>query len=209
MEIENVQELLDYVFNEKDFSLKPSEAEYAKLGRIMVIMIRFYEKGASTKKIELDRLVSDYLRLCEDEKMINEQLESVKSFPPIHPKCSEYQNNFELELEQLNAAKERILPQIEHWRQLHTWSLKIVDTVNWLGKQIEEYCNYAFHTNLSVKSENSQLTVEKFKIYKRGLDEITYNLQESQDFFDASLDGRYFLIIFFIDFKQIQIRQIS
>lgn len=35
-----------------------------------------------------------------------------------------------------------------------------------------------------------QLTNEQYKVYSKGLDEITYNLQESQDFFQASVDGR-------------------
>jgi hypothetical protein len=34
------------------------------------------------------------------------------------------------------------------------------------------------------------LTVDEYRIFKRGLDEITFNLQESMDFFNASLDGR-------------------
>lgn len=191
MEVENVEELLDYVFTEKDFSLTPSEAEYRKLGRIMVIMIRFYERGSSTKKAEYERFMGDLDRLAEDEKMIMEQIECLQNFPPIHPKRGEYEANLEEEHEALKAARERVQPQIEHWKELYEWSLKIVDTVNWLGKQLEEYSNEAFKTELKVDPENSKLTVDLFRIYKRGLDEITYNLQESQDFFDASLDGRY------------------
>ena len=191
MEIENVEELLDYVFTEKDISLTPSEAEYRKLGRIMVIMIRFYEKGSTTKKAEFERLTADMARLDEDEKMIKDQIECLQNFPPIHPKRGEYESNLEEQLEALIAARERVAPQIQHWKELYEWSLKIVDTVNWLGKQLEEYSNHAFNTNLKVNPEASQLSVELFRIYKRGLDEITYNLQESQDFFDASLDGRY------------------
>ena len=196
MEIDNVEELLDYVFTEKDFSLTPSEAEYRKLGRIMVIMIRFYEKGSATKKAEYDRLMGDMARLDVDEKMITEQIEVLQNFPPIHPKRGEYEANLEEELEALRAARERVAPQITHWKELYDWSLKIVETVNWLGKQLEEYSNHAFQTKLEVNPEASKLSVELFRIYKRGLDEITYNLQESQDFFDASLDGRYAFFLF-------------
>lgn len=191
MEVENVEELLDYVFTEKDISLTPSEAEYRKLGRIMVIMIRFYEKGSATKKAEYERLMADLERLAEDEKMILEQIECLQNFPPIHPKRGEYEANLEEEHEALKAARERVMPQIEAWKELYDWSLKIVDTVNWLGKQLEEYSNESFKTELKVDPEASKLSVDLFRIYKRGLDEITYNLQESQDFFDASLDGRY------------------
>jgi hypothetical protein len=191
MEIENVEELLDYVFTEKDFSLIPSEAEYRKLGRIMVIMIRFYEKGSLTKKAEYDRLMGEMTRLDLDEKMIKEQIECLQNFPPIHPKRGEYEGTLEEELEALNSARERVAPQIQQWKELYEWSLKIVETVNWLGKQLEEYSNEAFKTTFTVDPEASKLSVDLFRIYKRGLDEITYNLQESQDFFDASLDGRY------------------
>jgi hypothetical protein len=191
MEIENVEELLDYVFTEKDISLNPSEAEYRKLGRIMVIMIRFYEKGSATKKAEYERVIADLARLADDEKMILAQIECLQNFPPIHPKRGEYESNLEDELVQLKAARERVAPQIQHWKELYEWSLKIVETVNWLGKQLEEYSNESFKTELKVDPENSKLTVDLFRIYKRGLDEITYNLQESQDFFDASIDGRY------------------
>jgi hypothetical protein len=34
------------------------------------------------------------------------------------------------------------------------------------------------------------LTPEEAHEYRLGLQEVTWNLQESQDFFDASLDGR-------------------
>lgn len=34
------------------------------------------------------------------------------------------------------------------------------------------------------------LSEQEIKEYSVGLDEITYNLHESQDFFQASLDGR-------------------
>jgi hypothetical protein len=39
-------------------------------------------------------------------------------------------------------------------------------------------------------SKVSKITVDEYRAYSKALDEITYNLQESQDFFDASLDGR-------------------
>jgi len=153
-------------------------------------MIRFYEKGSATKKAEYERLIGDIERLAVDEKMINEQIECLQNYPPIHPKRGEYEANLEEELEQLKAARERVMPQIQHWKELYDWSLKIVETVNWLGKQLEAYSNDAFKTEFKVDPEASKLSVELFRIYKRGLDEITYNLQESQDFFDASLDGR-------------------
>merc|ERR1711991_27480 len=55
----------------------------------------------------------------------------------------------------------------------------------------EYYCNEVMKPspNLALKPR-PELTEEKKEKLKNGLKEITYNLQESQDFFEASLDGR-------------------
>lgn len=59
----------------------------------------------------------------------------------------------------------------------------------------QRYCKDNLNLDVEVDDKISQrlakkLSVEEYKTYRRGLDEITFNLQESQDFFDASLDGR-------------------
>jgi hypothetical protein len=69
---------------------------------------------------------------------------------------------------------------------------------------LKHYANQ--HLQTSFELEPIRLTPEHFLLYKGGmfisfpyqfkqidsigLEEVTYNLQESQDFFDASLDGR-------------------
>jgi len=60
--------------------------------------------------------------------------------------------------------------------------------MNWLEKNLKHYANQELNTTF--ETEAITVTVEEYLKYRRGLDEVTYNLQESQDFFDASLDGR-------------------
>lgn len=191
MDVPNVSELLDYVFDEKDFSLKPELKEYKKLQRIMTVMIRFYQRGTNTKKSQLDQVLLDLSYMKTDEEMINDQIKVISEFSDAHPKKEEYLTGLNKELKQLKEARDEFIPKAVEWEKLHKWSEKIVEIVTWLGKQLEEYSNKNFGTTLSVDPEVGKLTTEQFKVYKRGLEEITYNLQESQDFFDASLDGRY------------------
>lgn len=197
MEVQNVAELLDYVFDEKDISLDPQLKEYKKLQRIMGVMIKFYEKGARTKKEQLDKILNDLETMKTDEQMIKDQIEAVSQFPDFHPKKLEYLSGLEKELAQLEEVRKEFLQKSTHWKELYEWSEKIVEIVNWLGRKLEEYANAKLGTTLEVNEEKNDFTVEKFRIYKRGLEEITYNLQESQDFFDASLDGRCVRMIYF------------
>lgn len=196
MDVPNVSELLDYVFDEKDLSLKPELKEYKKLQRIMTVMIRFYQRGTNTKKQQLDQVLTDLGYMKVDEEMINEQIKVISEFPDFHPKKAEYLSGLKKELKQLQDARSEFIPKAEEWEKLHKWSEKIVEIVTWLGKQLEEYSNKQYGTSLEVDPTIGNLTVEQYKVYKRGLEEITYNLQESQDFFDASLDGRYVIVSF-------------
>jgi DNA repair ATPase RecN len=143
MEIEQVENLLDYVFTpgEGDFNLHASVQEYKKLQRIMTVMIRFYKRGSDSKSKQLEQLREEMSKLETDEKMIQEQLKVLEEFPPIHPKRGEYEAQLEEELERLQNQKKLFKPQEDNFSQLYEWSLKIVATVEWLGKQLEAYCN--------------------------------------------------------------------
>jgi hypothetical protein len=97
MDIENLEELITYVYTEKDISLNPSEQELAKLRRIMRIMVRFYVKGTETKKEQVDMVNEELKKLETDLKMLDEQAEVLQQFPPFHPKRREYESNLEIE----------------------------------------------------------------------------------------------------------------
>jgi len=92
---------------------------------------------------------------------------------------------------QYNLKFQILHKKIEEFTKLHEWSLNIVAAVRWLAGNIEDYCNETFKVNPNFTIiKHIDISKEQLEIYKKGLDEITYNLQESQDFFEASLDGR-------------------
>jgi len=136
----------------------------------------------------VDTVTAELEKLIIDEKMIKEQLEVLEQFPPFHPKKQSYEGELEQELESLNKQKGIFNEQKDKFEQLYTWSQGIVKSVRWLEKNLEEYCNQAL--GLTLDMDPDKPSVEEYTAYKKGLDEITFNLQESQDFFDASLDGR-------------------
>jgi len=189
MEIENVDQLLDYVFTDEDFSDSPSVKEYKKLLRIMTVMTRFYVRGEEVKKSQHETLLAELQKITLVEQMIHSQLQSLSQFPSFHPKRKSYEEELKNELEDLLKHKMRFKEQAVHYGQLHTWGQGIVSTMHWLEKNLKNYANQELKTSFE-DLEDIKISVEDFKKYKRGLDEVTYNLQESQDFFDASLDGR-------------------
>ncbi|XP_049849461.1 uncharacterized protein LOC126318701 [Schistocerca gregaria] len=190
MDVESAEELLDYVFTEKDFSLKPDHAEYQKLTRIMVIMTQFYRRGSEGKKAALDKEVSRLNTLDQDARMIEELLESIRGYSLDYPKRLEYEKSLKQSLEEVEKLRREVRAEEKKWRELYEWSCKIVETMDWIGGWLKEYSNTEFKTDFESVPEQQPLSVDLYRIYKRGLEEITYNLQESQDFFDASLDGR-------------------
>eukprot|EP01120_Amphizonella_sp_Union-15-10_P007410 TRINITY_DN2497_c0_g1_i2.p1 TRINITY_DN2497_c0_g1~~TRINITY_DN2497_c0_g1_i2.p1 ORF type:complete len:357 (+),score=78.23 TRINITY_DN2497_c0_g1_i2:155-1072(+) len=156
----------------------------------MHIMVRFYQKGTDTKKKQMEDVISELEKLEIDEKMINEQLEALAPFPPIHPKKQTYVEEIEKDLENLTQQKNFLLEEKQKFERLHLWSKGIVEAVTWLETNLEEYCNKQYGSTLTVPPVIIAVTPDQYRAYKKGLDEITYNLQESQDFFDASMDGR-------------------
>lgn len=94
-------------------------------------------------------------------------------------------------MDELNRVRAKYQKQADGFNDLHEWGLKIVETMNWLEGNLKHYANQKLNTDFDVT--DIRLTPEKYKLYKAGLAEVTYNLQESQDFFDASLDGRLHL----------------
>lgn len=92
-----------------------------------------------------------------------------------------------------HTQKEQFLAKQKDFKELHEWSLTIVKVCEWLELVLDDYC--AKNLDLPQKMKDKmkpvpELTEEEAKKYFKGLDEITYNLSESQDFFQASVDGR-------------------
>mmetsp|Transcript_30275 Transcript_30275/g.33831 ORF Transcript_30275/g.33831 Transcript_30275/m.33831 type:complete len:361 (-) Transcript_30275:72-1154(-) len=191
MDVENVEDLINYVFEpDHDFPDVPSKQEYKRLKRVMHIMVRFYEKGSKTKKMNLEIFKADAERMLTDERMMLEQLKSLEDFPAFHPRKQDYIDGIKDELKKLGDYKPLSEKRIVDTEKLYKWSLKIVESVHWLESQLGKYILELYPDAQVDKLEEKEITPETYRIYKRGLDEITYNLQESQDFFQASLDGR-------------------
>jgi hypothetical protein len=76
--------------------------------------------------------------------------------------------------------------------ELHEWSGVINEVCRWLEDNLDVY---ALDVIPELKGKLTpkpvrELTPEEVKKYSKGLDEISYNLKESQDFFQAGIDGR-------------------
>ncbi|EGC33301.1 hypothetical protein DICPUDRAFT_36934 [Dictyostelium purpureum] len=168
----------------------PTVQEYKKLRRVMKIMTNFYVGGSKTKLEQAEFFEEELQKVTLDEDMINAQLEAFKSFP-IHPKRRDYEIELNEELEKLLALKKKFTTKADEYRKLHIWSNGIVKVTKWLEAGLDDYCVNHLKMDLGFQVQpKPELGKEEYKSYKEGLDEITYNLQESQDFFCASLDGR-------------------
>eukprot|EP01129_Flabellula_baltica_P008774 TRINITY_DN3513_c0_g1_i1.p1 TRINITY_DN3513_c0_g1~~TRINITY_DN3513_c0_g1_i1.p1 ORF type:complete len:332 (+),score=118.70 TRINITY_DN3513_c0_g1_i1:31-1026(+) len=188
MDGEHVESLLDYVFTDEDFDETPTMKEFKRLKRVMNVMVGFYVRGSESKKKQLSTSTEELQKIHQCEEMINSQLESLKNFPAYHPKRIYYEEELNYELKAMSAQKEKIEKEFVNFESLYQWSLGIVDTMQFLEKNLQSYANDILDADFD--TEPIKVTVDEYLKYKKGLEEITFNLQESQDFFDASLDGR-------------------
>jgi hypothetical protein len=76
--------------------------------------------------------------------------------------------------------------------ELHQWSGVINEVCRWLEDNLDAYALDVIPElrGKIVPRPVQELTPEQVRQYSRGLDEISHNLKESQDFFQAGLDGR-------------------
>eukprot|EP01127_Copromyxa_protea_P005294 TRINITY_DN15243_c0_g1_i1.p1 TRINITY_DN15243_c0_g1~~TRINITY_DN15243_c0_g1_i1.p1 ORF type:complete len:381 (-),score=143.80 TRINITY_DN15243_c0_g1_i1:30-1073(-) len=165
--------------------------EYKKMARVMKVMVRFYVRGEAAKKAQHEDVVVEMEKIDFNLEMAEKQLAALQKFPSFHPKRKEYEAGLTEEMEELKKVRAKYQKQADGFHDLHEWGLKIVDTMNWLEGNLKHYANQKLATDFPL--EDIRLTPELYKIYKAGLAEVTYNLQESQDFFEASLDGRLHL----------------
>ncbi|KAM9984202.1 hypothetical protein ACTFIZ_003890 [Dictyostelium cf. discoideum] len=168
----------------------PTIQEYKKLKRVMKIMTNFYVGGSATKLQQAEYFEEELKKVTTDQNMIEAQLNAMKKFP-IHPKRREYEEELQEENDKLVSMKKKFSNKAEEYRKLYVWSNGIVQVTKWLEDGLDDYCVNHLKMDLGFEvTPNEPLSKEKYNAYKEGLDEITYNLQESQDFFSASLDGR-------------------
>jgi hypothetical protein len=186
------EEVIEEEEDDEFSKLEPNEREYKKLQKTMTTIKVFYMKGTEKKQEQLDFSLENLEKIQVDEEMINCQLEAFNKDEKymIHLKQIEYMNLLTEEKKNLLEKKSRIEEQKKNFEELVIWSKVIVKVCEWLEENLESYCI----KNLELKIENPKkvrdLTEEETLQYAKGLDEIMNNLKESQDFFNASVDGR-------------------
>jgi hypothetical protein len=177
-------------------SVTPSLKEYKKLRNVMAMITRFYRDGSNKKFENFKAMEEELSKLDCDKKMCEEQIAALEEKPywKIHPKTKEYKKNLQDELEALEKQREGFLKKKQEFFDLYEWSKSIVEVCEWLELNMDDYCKDHM-TDLPPSMFKDlkpvpELTEEQKKVYRKGLAEITYNLDESQDFFQASIDGR-------------------
>jgi len=174
----------------------PSVKEYKKIRKVMGMITRFYRQGSETKKKNWEAMGVEIEKLEYDEKMARAQIEALDLKPGFksHPKRKDYLRDLNAELDGLHKQKQGFLEKQKEFFDLYVWSKGIVVVCEWLELNLDHYC-VSILPDLPESIKNSlkpikDLTPEEAKDFGKGLDEIVYNLKESQDFFQASIDGR-------------------
>jgi len=173
----------------------PSVKEYKKLRNVMSMITRFYRDGSERKRENYETMKEELAKLEIDFLMCSEQLAALdyQKFDP-HPKAKEYRRQLFAELERLKEQRQALFSKRDEFQALFTWSKQIVEICEWLELNMDDYCKKNIKdlppSLFSHIGHVPELDEEKKAIYRKGLAEITYNLDESQDFFQASIDGR-------------------
>lgn len=172
---------------------EPTLQEYKKLKQVMSTITRFYKDGSNLKQNQV-KLVDEQLLLLDlDLKLCVKQLEVLEASKRfmIHPRGKEYKENLIEDRGNLEGKRKKYMEQKEEFESLFEWSKTIVKVCEWLEANLDHFCkqNNLLPEGHKLKEEII-LTEDEIKEYTKGLNEITYNLQESQDFFEASVDGR-------------------
>jgi len=189
-------EVLQIDIDVDSISTVPSVKEYKKLRNVMSMITKFYRDGSEKKGENFRTMEFEISKLDDDKKMCSEQLSALDEKPLFrgHPKSKEYRKNLQDELTALETQRVSFVEKREEFHSLYQWSKQIVQICEWLELNMDDYCKKhmkdlppSLFKDVQVVP---QLTEEQVKIYRKGLGEITYNLDESQDFFQASIDGR-------------------
>jgi len=189
--VDKIDSLLDWVYEgAEDIADTPSMREYKKLKRIMRVMVNFYNKGAKDKLKQYEEANESVERLKGDIKMARVQLKSLDPFPDTHPRKKTYVKNLTNECERLESLYEPLQKKVEQYKELHHWGLKVAEGIQWLSDTFDDFVNNNLELGKKLEVKKYTLTKEQMETHLKYLNEVTYNLQESVDFFEASTDGR-------------------
>lgn len=184
---------LDREFDEIEVN-NPSLKQYRKLKRVMASITGFYENGTKKKHANYLQMETNLNNLLTDIAAVEAQLAALKAKESFagHPKVLQYREFLEEELERFTKKKESMERKKQEFYDLHVWSGVINEVCRWLEDNLD---SYAVEVIPELKGKihpkpPRQLTPEEVRQYSKGLDEISFNLKESQDFFQAGVDGR-------------------
>jgi len=179
-----------------DITETPSLKEYRKIKKVMSMITGFYQRGSDTKKQNFDSTTEELAKLESDFAMVQAQIDALDLKPSFsaHPKRRDYRRDLLEEQAGLIKQRETFKEKQKEFEDLYEWSKGIVKVCQWLEVNVDHYCLKKL-PDLPEKLKQSfkpleELTQEQARSYAKGLDEIVYNLKESQDFFQASVDGR-------------------
>lgn len=187
--------------------------ELRKLKRVMATITKFYVDGTELKRSQMEHVEKQIAAMESDLLMIEAQLEALRAEPHFkdHPKQKTYLSSLEVEITALTEQRAQFLAKRVELKGFWEWSQVIVKVCGWLETCMEQYAREELgiapkhedgpsSTSSSASNPDSgaihgganlpELSDAECVEYGKGLDEITYNLQESQDFFRASIDGR-------------------
>jgi hypothetical protein len=168
-----------------------TEGSYKKLRKVMTQITQFYENGTNLKRTHYEQMGAEIAKLDVDREMCERQLQALESTPAIreHPKAKTYRERLLAEKERFGDQRSAFEKKQKEFYDLWQWSTVIVKVCHWLLNSLDAHCKEKLGINIEVEAL-PPLSPADVEAYSKGLDEISYNLQESQDFFKASVDGR-------------------
>jgi len=174
-----------------EFIDKLNEESYRKLVKVMKQITAFYQNGTNMKKGHYDLATIELGKLDLDKEMCQVQMEALQTSDAFkeHPKSKSYKSKLQNELDNFSDSRTLFVSKQTDAHDLWQWSTVIVKVCQWLELSLDTHCNEKLNLELTLEPL-PELTEEEIEKYGKGLDEISFNLQESQDFFKASVDGR-------------------
>lgn len=121
-------------------------------------------QGSAAKAGQYDDAVENIRKIDDDLKMLNEQLATLNQFPDFHPKKKAYVQRLVEERQGMQRVREPYQKKADEYASLRAWSDSIVEAVQWLENEIEEYCNAELKITPPLEARNhKQLSLEEVR----------------------------------------------
>lgn len=122
-------------------------------------------QGSAAKASQYDDAVENIRKIDDDLKMLNEQLATLNQFPDFHPKKKAYVQRLVEERQGMQRVREPYQKKADEYASLRAWSDSIVEAVQWLENEIEEYCNAELKITPPLEARNhKQLSMEEVRM---------------------------------------------